>query len=120
MKDKFEWLCRQNSVVAEYLDKCEFVDGQYELIRPDPDNQWMADRLTGAYWAFCEQEKAVNVLKADLEHYKRGGYAVVPASPTSHMLETGVDNLSDGSKRNPATWMDMCRSYKAMIAPYVK
>lgn len=54
MRDKFEWLCRQNSVVAEYLDKCEFVDGQYESIRPDPDNQWMADRLTGAYWAYQE------------------------------------------------------------------
>lgn len=26
MKDKFEWLCRQNSVVAEYLDKCKMVD----------------------------------------------------------------------------------------------
>lgn len=55
MKDKFEWLCRQNSVVAEYLDKCRMVDdGVYVLIDPVPHNEYMADRLTGAYWAYQE------------------------------------------------------------------
>lgn len=118
MIDKFEWLCRQNSVVAEYLDKCEFVNGQYESIRPDPDNQWMADRLTGAYWAFCEQEKAVSILKADLEHYKRDGFAVVPVDPTPKMIDSTWDHDDEiysmsSNERNEFI-------YRKMIAPYVK
>lgn len=56
MKDKFEWLCRQNSVVAEYLDKCHFseVDGQYVLTVHDYDMLYMEDRLNGAWWAYQE------------------------------------------------------------------
>lgn len=119
MIDKFEWLCRQNSVVAEYLDKCKMVDdGVYVLIDPVPHNEYMAARLTGAYWAFCEQEKAVNILKADLEHYKRDGFAVVPVDPTPKMIDSTWDHDDEiysmsSNERNEFI-------YRKMIAPYVK
>lgn len=74
IRAKFEHTCRANSVVCEYLSKCKFVDNQYVLIDPVPHHQYMADRLTGAWWAFQEQEK-VNLrtrgsLKVEIAHLK--------------------------------------------------
>lgn len=75
VRAKFEYTCNANSVICEYLFKCKYVgDGQYVLIDPVPHNQYMADRLTGAYWAFQEQEKANlrarGSLKIEIAHLK--------------------------------------------------
>lgn len=64
---KFEYTCRANSVISEYLDNCRFMDDMYILDVDKPHYQYMADRLTGAWWAFQEQERANIKAKAFLK-----------------------------------------------------
>ena len=70
MLASFELIVRANSVVSQYLLNCYFDGEQYQLIEHDWDLEWMADRLTGAWWAYQEQQKSINFLKAKLENEK--------------------------------------------------